>query len=287
MPEIDAALVERLIASQFPKWKDLQVQPVLLSGSDNRTFHLGSEMLVRMPSSQEYSSQVEKEQYFLPKLAPFLPLPIPTPIDLGEPMHGYPWKWSIYRWIDGEPVSLGFIEDLSEFAKSLALFLKALQSVDSTGGPLAGPQSFHRGGSLAIYDEEVQRALSYLPAKIDTVSAQNIWKTALSSSWKHSPVWVHGDVSAGNLLVNHGRLFAVLDFGQLSVGDPACDLAINWTLFQGESRDVFQRSFDFDAATWNRALGWVLWKALIAVTGFSNPSNFESKKAWTILEDIL
>ena len=135
---IDASLVRRLVGAQFPQWKDLPVRPVALSGWDNRTFHLGKEMLVRMPSSAEYASQVEKEHQWLPKLAPLLPLQIPAPLAIGKPADGYPWKWSIYRWLEGETASSAPIADLVVFARSLAQFLSALQRIDPTGGTCAG-----------------------------------------------------------------------------------------------------------------------------------------------------
>lgn len=258
---IDEPLVRRLVAAQFPKWKDLPIQPVALSGWDNRTFHLGNEMLVRMPSSSEYAAQVEKEQHWLPKLAPFLPLPIPTPLAIGEPMEGYPWKWSIYRWLEGETAASGYIANLSEFAASLAEFLSAFQSIDSTGGPLPGLHSFHRGGSLKVYDSEVRQAITALKDKIDVNAATKVWEKALATTWRGSPVWVHGDISAGNLLVQNGRLFAVIDFGQLAVGDPACDLAIAWTLFKGKSREAFRAGIPLDEGTWARGLGWTLYRS--------------------------
>ncbi len=284
---IDDALVHRLIATQFPKWKDLLIRPVALSGWDNRTFHLGDEMLVRMPSREEYAAQVEKEQHWLPKLAPCLPLPIPIPLAIGEPMDGYPWKWSIYRWLEGESAASGYIADLSEFAASLAQFLIALQRIDSTGGPLPGLHSFYRGGELTTYDAEVRCALAALKGKIDVAAATEVWDMAIATTWNRAPVWVHGDISAGNLLVKNGSLSAVIDFGQLAIGDPACDLTIAWTFFKEKDREVFQEMLSLDAGTWARGLAWTLWKALVVAAGFTNPNNFESARAWRIIEEVL
>jgi aminoglycoside phosphotransferase (APT) family kinase protein len=152
---INETLVHRLVATQFPQWNNLPVRPVAVSGWDNRTFHLGEQMLVRLPSAAHYAAQVEKEQQWLPILAPLLPLPIPVPLAMGEPAEGYPWKWSIYRWLEGEAATSGNIADLSDFAVSLAQFLTALQRIDATGGPQSGPHSFYRGGALATYDTGV------------------------------------------------------------------------------------------------------------------------------------
>lgn len=285
--QLDVALVRRLIATQFPEWKDLPIRPVASSGWDNRTFHLGEHMVVRMPSAAEYAAQVEKEHRWLPKLAPLLPLPIPVPLAIGEPGEGYPWKWSIYRWLEGNPAASAPIADLCDFAKSLAQFLLALQRIDPTGGPLPGPHSFYRGGELKIYDSETRKAIAALKGKIDANAAIEVWEKALAISWQHSPVWVHGDISPGNLLVQEGSLCAVIDFGQLAIGDPACDLAIAWTFFESESREVFRTMLLLDAGTWARGRAWALWKALIVAAGFTSPNNAEALQCWRIIDEVI
>lgn len=281
---IEIPLVKRLVTSQFPQWKDLPIRPVAKSGWDNRTFHLGETMLVRMPSAPEYAHQVEKEYRWLPKLAPFLPLEIPTPLALGRPGEGYPFHWSINRWIEGESASS---KQSTDVAVSLADFLLALERIDPANGPLTGADNFYRGGSLNHYDSETKRSLAVLKNRIDTRAAEEVWETALSTSWKHPPVWVHGDISPGNLLMRKGKLCAVIDFGQLAIGDPACDLAIAWTFFKDESRKVFQEKMQLDKDTWARARGWTLWKALIVAAGFTNPNNNESAQCWKIIEEVL
>lgn len=284
---INVTLVQRLITDQFPLWKDLAIRPVALSGWDNRTFHLGENMLVRMPSAEKYAVQVEKEHHWLPKLAPLLPLSIPTPLAIGEPGEGYPWRWSIYSWLEGESAATAKIADLSQFAASLAKFLLALEGIDSAGGPSPGWHSFYRGGELKNYDAEVRQALIALKGKIDTYAATHLWEAALATSWQRSPVWVHGDISAGNLLVKEGDLSAVIDFGQLTVGDPACDLAIAWTMFYGKSREVFRSSLLLDKETWTRGRAWTLWKALIIAAGLTNTNAVEGKQCWRIIEEVL
>jgi aminoglycoside phosphotransferase (APT) family kinase protein len=284
---IDAALAHRLVSEQFPEWKNCPVRLVGLSGWDNRTFHLGDEMLIRMPSAADYALQVDKEHKWLPKLAPLLPIQIPTPLAIGKPAHGYPWNWSVYRWIIGTSAASEPITDLNAFAKDLAQFLIALQSIDSTNGPAPGLHSFYRGGSLKTYDLETRQALALLKGKIDVDAAKKIWETALFSSWQGAPVWVHGDISAGNLLLQNGRLSAVIDFGQLTIGDPACDLAIAWTLFHSKSREIFHSTLLLDHETWARAKAWTLWKALVVAAGFTNPDNKESAQCWRIIDDLL
>lgn len=284
---IDVSLVQRLIATQFPEWADLPVKPVEFSGWDNRTFHLGEHMTVRLPSSEKYSQQVEKEQFWLPKLAPQLPLLIPTPLAMGKPGEGYPCHWSIYRWIDGNTASIERIADLSQFATALAGFLVAVQRCDATDGPLAGQHNFYRGGELAVYDSETRQAIAMLGNKIDTDVVTEVWNTALASTWNKSPVWVHGDVAIGNLLVDKGKLCAVIDFGQLCIGDPACDLAITWTFFKGKSRDAFRAAIPLDSATWARAYGWTMWKALIIYAGLPGTNSLEVRRSKQIIDEIL
>ncbi|MEP6997358.1 MAG: aminoglycoside phosphotransferase family protein [Betaproteobacteria bacterium] len=286
-PVIDDSLVRRLVAIQFPKWADLPVRPVAPGGWDNRTFHLGAHMIVRMPSAADYAPQVEKEHRWLPRLAPLLPFPIPVPLAIGEPADGYPWRWSIYRWIEGEPAVPERIADLRDFATSLAQFLIALQRIDPTGGPLPGPHNFHRGGPLTIYDAETRQAIVTLKGKIDVDAVIEIWEAALATTWHGSPVWVHGDVSVGNLLVQDGQLSSVIDFGQLTVGDPACDLAIAWTLFGGESREVFRTMLPLDVGTWARGRAWTLWKALITAAGLPGTNAVEAAQSWRVIDEVL
>ena len=284
---IDLPLARRLVDTQFPQWKDLPIQPIATSGWDNRTFRLGKNMLVRMPSAPEYAAQVEKEQKWLPILAPLLPLPIPTPLAMGKPAEGYPWCFSIYRYLEGESAASAFISDLSEVAKKLAEFLIALQRIDPSDGPLPGPHSFYRGGALATYDEECAQALLALKDEIDVNAATKIWEEALSSTWQSPPVWVHGDISLGNILIQNGHLSAIIDFGQLTIGDPACDLMIAWTFFKGKSREVFREMLPFDAGTWARARGWILWKSMISMTNMKNPNNAESTQCRRIFKEVL
>ncbi|HYH32854.1 MAG TPA: aminoglycoside phosphotransferase family protein [Pseudonocardia sp.] len=263
---IDAALAARLVAAQFPEWADLPVVPVELPGWDNRTFRLGDAMTVRLPTAEGYVASVEKEHTWLPRLAPRLPLPIPVPLALGAPRDEYPWPWSVRRWINGYVSSCERIRDLVGFARDLAGFLVALQSTDPTGGPAAGAHCFHRGSPPQFYDGETRGAIAALGPRIDGAAATAVWEAAVAATHHGPPVWFHGDVASGNLLVDdHGELAAVIDFGTSGVGDPACDLVIAWTLFHGESRAEFRRLMPADEGMWARARGWALWKALITI----------------------
>jgi aminoglycoside phosphotransferase (APT) family kinase protein len=233
-------------------------------------------MLVRLPSGEQYAEQVAKEQRWLPYLASALPLDIPTPVALGRPAEGYPWNWSVYRWLAGEAASSEPVSNLSEFASSLGCFLCALQRIDATGGPVPGPHNFHRGAALGIYDRQTRQAVSALEGRVDGDAAIAVWEAALANAWQRPPVWVHGDVSPGNLLVRAGRLSTVIDFGQLGVGDPACDMAIAWTFFEGKSRQAFRKALPLDAETWARGRRCALWKALIVTSGLVETTEVEA-----------
>ena len=205
--DITVDLVSRLVRTQFPKWAHLSVRPVDVDGWDNATFRLGKTMSIRLPSARQYVEAVEKEQRWLPILASQLPLPIPQPLAMGAPGCGFRWPWSVYRWIDGTPLTMDAITDLPQFAAE-------------------------------------------------------VWQAALDASWHGSDVWFHGDAQPGNLLLNNGRLSAVLDFGTSGVGDPACDTTIAWTFLSGESSRVFKERLPVDSATWVRGRGWAIWKAM-------------------------
>lgn len=284
---IDAGLVKRLVAAQFPQWSDLPVTPVEADGRDNRTYRLGDEMTVRLPTAECYVPAIDKEHRWLPILAPSLPVPIPVPLAQGVPGEGYPFRWSIRRWLDGETASRDRIDDLSSFAASVVDFLLALQRVDATGGPPAGPHSFYRGAPPAHYDDQTRRCLAALDGRIDTAKAKSVWEAALAAAWHGPPVWFHGDISSGNLLVRNGTLAAVIDFGTSGVGDPACDLVIAFTVFSCDSRETFRNAVDQDRATWARARGWALWKALIGLAQDIDTNQERSAVNRRVIEDVL
>jgi len=274
--DITPELVSRLVASQFPQWADLPVSRVELDGWDNTTLRLGTTMSVRLPSADIYVAQIEKEHRWLPILRTQLRFPIPEPLVQGVPALGFPRPWSIYRWIDGETASSATVGDLTQFAGDLAAFLGALYHCDATDGPAAGAHSHARGGPVVVWDGFTRDALERLGSQIDVIGAAEVWEAAVDSRWEQPPVWVHGDVTGTNLLVQGGRLCAVIDFGCSAVGDPACDTTIAWTLFTDESRAAFMSQLPLDAATWARGRGWALWKALLEMMAdLSSPGHAE------------
>lgn len=281
---ITVALVTQLIAQQFPQWAHLPITPVEFGGHDNRTFHLGDTMSVRLPSDQEYAAQVEKEQTWLPILAQHVSIQISQPIAMGQPSADYPFHWSVYRWIDGKSPNNFVIDEqsLKVIAAQLAQFLNEMHTIDSTGGPVTD-----RGGSPIVYDDEARSAIMTLQNLIDTDTATAVWDKAISSRWNQKPLWSHGDFSAGNILIKDNKLCAVIDFGSITVGDPACDLVIAWTFLTKESREIFRSLVNLDADTWARARGWALWKAMITLVAMQDKSSAQAIQQLHIINEIL
>jgi aminoglycoside phosphotransferase (APT) family kinase protein len=258
---IDIALVRRLVAAQFPQWASLAVEPVESAGWDNTIFRLGPDLTVRLPRRRVSAEHVRTEHQWLPVLAPHLPLAIPVPLGHGVPGEGYPWHWTVCPWLDGELAALTRVADPGQAATSLARFIAALQAIDPSGG------SAHefRGASLAAHDHNARAAAAVLQHSLNTGPLLEIWEAALAApAWTAQPLWIHGDLHPANLLVNDQKLSAVIDFGLLGVGDPACDLMVAWMYLSADSRDVFRRALAVDDATWCRGRGWALQSGLRA-----------------------
>ncbi|MDQ0574239.1 aminoglycoside phosphotransferase family protein [Agromyces albus] len=286
---IDVELVTALVADQFPQWSHLPITQVLPGGWDNRTFRLGDELSVRLPSTEGYVLQVEKEQRWLPILAPQLRVPVPEPVGIGQASERFPFPWSVYRWLPGHAASADLIAHDATFAADLGDFLDELQRADASGGPLPGAHNFSRGDSPAVYDAQTRQAIEALGDTIDAALVGEVWDAALSTRWQAEPVWFHGDVSEGNLLVDGRRLAAVIDFGTSGIGDPACDLVIGLTTFRGEAREAFREHRRLDADTWARARGWAIWKALIVAAGMagSHSPETEARKARRTIDAVI
>lgn len=286
-PKVDADLVRRLVASQFPQWAGLDVRPLAESGWNNHTLRLGDDLLVRLPRAEPYVPQVEAEQRWLPVLGARLPLAIPQPVARGEPDESYPWPWTVGRWIEGETALTAEVADGAALGADLAAFLAALQALDASDGPPPGQRNFHRGGSLAAYDDQTRTAIGRLDGRFDPATVMAVWETALAARFEGPPVWVHGDVAPGNLLLRDGRLSAVIDFGCMAVGDPACDLGIAWAFLEREALQAFRAGLPLGAGTWARGRGWALWKALILFTGVSKGAARDVARAEATLAAVL
>jgi len=220
-------------------------------------------MLIRMPTAKEYALKCEIEHELLPKLAPYLNVSIPSPIKMGAPSQDYPYPFSIYKWLEGTSINLITIDNkkLEQLAFDIAKFLKELQNITEVSGPEPGQHNWWRGDHVSVYDKGTRQQIALLADIIDASKAINLWEQALASRWNKLPVWIHGDLAIGNILVQDNKLSGIIDFGGMACGDPACDLVIAWTYLSGKARDIFIHEMDLDENTWVRARGWALWKA--------------------------
>lgn len=290
--DIDVGLVRRLLAGQFPDWADFPLEPVLPWGTDNALYRLGDDMVVRLPRTNRTHGTLKRERRWLPRLAPHLPLAVPIPLADGMPAKGYPFEWSIYRWLEGEPATARPIADLAQAAADLAAFVAALQGIDPTGGP--GPDEYNafRGEPLVRRDEQTRMAIAALGRAVDGDALTAEWEEALEEpEWGGRPVWIHGDLDARNLLVEDGRLTAVLDWGCLGVGDPACDVMVAWKLLSAETRIIFRAALAIDDPTWARGRGWALSQAVGALSYYTletNPVLVREAEQWMaeLLADV-
>jgi aminoglycoside phosphotransferase (APT) family kinase protein len=219
---------------------------------------------------------VTVEHEWLPRLAPHLPLAIPVPLARGTPGEGYPFVWAVARWLDGEIAALDRFTDPRAAATELGRFVIALRQIDPAGGRRPGEGNYGRA------------AIAQLRGTIDTDAATGAWEEALAApEWTAAAVWIHGDLMPGNLLVDRGRLSAVIDFGGLGVGDPACDLQIAWNLFTGESRDAYRAAVAPDDATWARGRGWALSVALLQLPYYATSNLAMAGIARATIEAVL
>lgn len=261
--DTDVALVQRLLSRQFPQWAELAIDRVESYGTDHDIYRLGEHLAARLPRIGWATGQAAKEATWLPRLAPHLPLAVPVQLARGHPAEGYPFEWSVYEWLPGESAN-GTIDDLNEAAVDLATFVKALRGVEVTDGHPRPPGG--RGAPLAELDEHARRSIAQLGDRIDGAAALRSWEESLAAAaWHGDEVWVHGDLLPGNLLVVDGRLSAVIDFGGLNVGDPACDLQPAWNVFAGESRARYRAELRVDDDSWLRGRGWALYQAVMAL----------------------
>ncbi|MGW1987846.1 aminoglycoside phosphotransferase family protein [Streptomyces collinus] len=284
---IDAGLVRRLVAGQFPRWARLPVERVASGGTVNAMYRLGDDMVVRLPLVRAGAGDVMRERTWLPRLAPRLPTAVPEPLGEGEPAHGYPWPWSVYRWLAGANPEAGSLREPVQLAEDLAAFVTAVRSVTLTGAPQA-----HRGGPLASLDTETRaaiRELRRIPQEgVDCDAAEAVWEEALLAPGHDGPpVWLHADLMPGNLLVDGGRLTSVIDFGCLGTGDPACDLFPAWNLLPAKAREVFRAAVDVDDATWARGRGRTLSQALVALPYYRDTNPAMALNARHVIRTVL
>lgn len=282
-PDIDADLVERLITAQFPHWAGLPVERVDSAGTSNAMYRLGDELVVRLPRIPGSAGDMAKEYRWLPRLAPVLPVAIPVPLGLGVPAEGFPWPWSVYRWLEGGTPAIGRIAEPALLARDLAEFIAALHRID----PAEGPASY-RSEPLSARDNATRGAIGELPALVDTEAATGAWESALRAPAGPGPaVWIHADLQPGNVLVADGRLSAVIDFGCLGLGDPAVDLIAAWYLLPAEARGVFRAALEADDAAWERGRGWALSIALSELRYYRETNPVMATTAHHVIHEVL
>ncbi|MEO3752643.1 aminoglycoside phosphotransferase family protein [Streptomyces sp. B6B3] len=281
----DADLVRRLLTRQFPRWAALPVALVESYGTDHDIYRLGDHLVARLPRIGWATAQAAKEAEWLPRLAPHLPLAVPVPVAQGKPDEDYPFVWSVHEWLPGANAN-GTLHDLDQAAVDLAGFVRALRRCDTAGAPPRPPGA--RGGPLAEGDEGVRRAIARLGDRIDRAAALRSWEESLSApAWDGAETWLHGDLLPGNLIVVDGRLSAVIDFGTLNVGDPACDLQPAWNVFTGPSRARFRAELRVDDASWLRGRGWALRQAVEALPYYWHTNPGMIRQASHALAEIL
>jgi aminoglycoside phosphotransferase (APT) family kinase protein len=276
-PQIDVALVERLVRAQHPA---LSAPVSLLShGWDNDIYRLGERYTVRLPRRIEAVPLIGNEQRWLPIIAQQLSVPAPAPVAIGVPGCGYPWAWSICPWFDGVPAYTVRPADRGAIAEQLAHVVLELHRP----APPDAPRNPVRGVPLVDRDAAVRgRLTSFEP------SLTAVWEEAVGAErWNGPPLWLHGDLHPANVLVDAAvggrmpRLAAIIDFGDLTAGDPATDMAAAWLFFDAAGRDLFRETLagggagtggapgsgGVDGATWQRARGWAVALATACVTG--------------------
>jgi aminoglycoside phosphotransferase (APT) family kinase protein len=286
---ITLELAKKLISTQFPEYAHLSVSDVEQQGHDNRTYRIGEDMLIRMPTAESYALKVPKEQELLPKLDKHLSIAIPTPIKMGWPSADYPYPFSIYKWLEGRSANHVQLDDglLEGIALQLATFLKELHSISDVNGPGPGQHNWWRGDHVSIYDKGVREQIANLEYIIDSDSALELWERACATKWNKAPIWIHGDFAVGNILIKDNKLSGVIDFGGTAMGDPACDLVIAWTYLRGKAREIFISTMDLDEDTWLRTRAWVLWKATFELCQIENKSSYEAQLQKKIIDEVL
>lgn len=281
--EVDDALVRSLLRAQAPQWADLPLQRVATEGTDHAVLRLGDDLSVRLPKTGWAVGQGEREQRWLPRLAPHLGVEVPVPVLLGEPQEGFPHPWYVAPWLAGDHPrsgSPGVVEELA------ALTVR-LQAVDATGAP--GPQPGERGGPLRALDPSVRASAEQLRGETDVDALLAAWQAGVEAPpWQGPPVWLHGDLMEGNLLVRGGRLAAVLDWGSVKAGDPAVDAVAAWTLFGPRDRAALLAALPWmDGAGRLRARAWAVCAAVRALPYYRDTNADIVARSWRVVDAVL
>jgi aminoglycoside phosphotransferase (APT) family kinase protein len=278
---VTADLVRRLVASQFPQWAELPVEPVTSSGTDNALFRLGAELVARFPRIHWAVDDVAKEQRWLPLIAPQVPLKVPVPIAMGIPDFGYPHDWSVYTWMRGRNPTAADVDDT--FIHDLADFVIALHTIEVDEPPIGT-----RSVTLVSRDEGTRAALAKCEWLVDVPAVQVAWSHLMADSISdYSPVLLHADLTAGNLLVDDGRLTSVIDFGAMTYGDPAVEVLTAWELFDPAQRETYRTQLGVDEVTWRRGAAWALSISLVALPYYVNTAPAIATRSRTVIAEVL
>ncbi len=266
--EVDAALVRRLLVAQHPDLAELPIEP-FNAGWDNAMFRLGTALAVRLPRRAAAVPLLTHEQRWLPALSPRLPIAIAAPVRIGRPGDGYPWHWSVVPWLPGTAADIAPPDE--DQAEPLAFFLTCLH----VAPPPDAPRSEVRGVPLSKRAAVVEDRLRRLQAKttVVTKSVWEAWREALEVPWDGEATWIHGDLHARNVLVEDGSITGVIDWGDITSGDKATDLASIWMLLPSAAsrRRAMEAYPDRSEELWARARGWaILFGALLLDTGLQD-----------------
>lgn len=283
--EVGDDLVRRLLVEQMPAVADLPLSRIEAWGTDHVIYRLGDELSVRLPKIGWAAAQGETEARWLPVIAPHVPVEVPVPVFVGDPGDGYPYRWYVSPWLDGaNPEVAG---DLCPLAAQLAAVVVALQRVDVAGAPSPAPG--RRSGPMLPADEHTRERAEELRGETDVDALLEVWQEGLDAPpFAGPPVWVHGDLADGNLLVRDGRLTGIIDWGGAVAGDPAVDLLPAWSVFDVESRAVYREALGFvDDAMWLRGRAWAVSQAVMALPYYRDTNPDICRRSWRAVEAVL
>lgn len=283
--EVREELVRTLLSHQCPQWAHLPLKSITSFATSHAIFRLGDEYVVRLPRIESAAASIHKEYTWVPQLASYLTIPISAPCFQGKPDGSYPWPWLVGKWHEGYNPDFEKGEEYALLAQELAGFLNQLHGIRLTGNePIAS-----RGTHVGYLESATRKAIQQLQDEVELTPAIALWEELLRvPSWPQEPVWVHGDLLPVNILVQDNRLGAVIDFADMGLGDPACDLIVAWGLLGASSRKVLRGNLQgLDAAAWERSKGWALSIALIILPYYKNSNPGLISIARRMIENVL
>ena len=257
--DVGAELVRRLVAGQFPRWRDEPVRALDGPGTVNAVFRLGERFVVRLPLTPGAAGLVRREVEAARELLGVTRFPVPEPVALGAPGEGYPFEWSVFTWLPGTTADEVDVAHGVELARDLAGFVRDVRSLPLHGRRFAGPG---RGGDLHAHDAWMAECFERSEDLLDVPRLRALWSGFRRLPHVSADVVVHGDLVPGNVLVAAGRLAGVLDVGGLAPADPALDLVVGWHLFEDPEREGFRAAVGSDELAWVRSQAWAFQQAM-------------------------